>query len=52
MGTIQFLAVPYALYAQKSLEPGPPGPKGHPVPKGMPVIRVQITRICHSMVIT
>jgi len=28
MGTMQFLAVPYALYAQKSLEPGPPGPKG------------------------
>ena len=30
MGTMQFLAVPYALYAQKSLEPGPPGPKGDP----------------------
>lgn len=30
MGTMQFLAVPYALYAQKSLEPGPPGPKGNP----------------------
>jgi hypothetical protein len=28
MGTIQFLAVPYALYAQKSLEPGPQGPQG------------------------
>jgi hypothetical protein len=28
MGTMQFLAVPYALYAQKSLEPGPTGPKG------------------------
>lgn len=28
MGTMQFLAVPYALYAQKSLEPGPIGPKG------------------------
>ena len=28
MGTMQFLAVPYALYAQKSLEPGPQGPKG------------------------
>jgi hypothetical protein len=28
MGTMQFLAVPYALYAQKSLEPGPVGPKG------------------------
>ena len=34
MGTMQFLAVPYALYAQKSLEPGPPGPKGDPGPKG------------------
>lgn len=31
MGTMQFLTVPYALYAQKSLEPGPPGPPG---PKG------------------
>ena len=30
MGTMQFLAVPYALYAQKSLEPGPTGPKGDP----------------------
>ena len=28
MGTMQFMAVPYALYALKSLEPGPPGPKG------------------------
>ncbi len=28
MGTIQFLAVPYALFAKKSLEPGPQGPKG------------------------
>ena len=28
MGTMQFLSVPYALYAAKSLEPGPPGPKG------------------------
>jgi len=27
MGTMQFLAVPYALYAQKSLEPGPQGLK-------------------------
>lgn len=34
MGTMQFLAVPYALYAQKSLEPGPPGPKGDPGVKG------------------
>ena len=36
MGTIQFLAVPYALYAQKSLEPGPAGPKGDPGAKGDP----------------
>jgi hypothetical protein len=34
MGTMQFLAVPYALYAQKSLEPGPAGPKGDQGPKG------------------
>jgi len=33
MGTMQFLSVPYALYAAKSLEPGPPGPVG---PKGDP----------------
>jgi hypothetical protein len=30
MGTMQFLAVPYALFARKSLEPGPQGPKGDP----------------------
>jgi hypothetical protein len=36
MGTVQFLAVPYALYAQKSLEPGPAGAKGDPGPKGDP----------------
>jgi hypothetical protein len=30
MGTMQFFAVPYALYARKSLEPGPQGPKGDP----------------------
>ena len=36
MGTMQFLAVPYALYAQKSLEPGPAGPQGNPGPKGDP----------------
>jgi hypothetical protein len=36
MGTMQFLAVPYALYAQKSLEPGPAGPKGDSGPKGEP----------------
>jgi hypothetical protein len=34
MGTMQFLSVPYALFAQKSLEPGPQGPKGDPGPKG------------------
>jgi|WetSurMetagenome_2_1015567.scaffolds.fasta_scaffold06199_3 hypothetical protein len=36
MGTMQFLAVPYALYAQRSLEPGPEGPKGDQGPKGEP----------------
>jgi len=36
MGTNQFLAVPYALYAQTSLEPGPTGPKGDPGLKGDP----------------
>jgi len=36
MGTMQFLAVPYALYAQKSLEPGPEGPKGDRGDKGEP----------------
>jgi hypothetical protein len=35
MGTMQFLAVPYALYAQKSLEPGPPGPRGEQGPQGV-----------------
>jgi len=30
MGTMQFLAVPYALFAKKSLEPGPKGLKGDP----------------------
>ena len=34
MGTMQFLAVPYALYAQRSLEPGPAGPKGDKGEKG------------------
>jgi hypothetical protein len=28
MGTMQFLSVPYALYAARSLEPGPAGPVG------------------------
>jgi hypothetical protein len=36
MGTMQFLAVPYALYARRSLEPGPAGPKGDPGQKGEP----------------
>jgi len=35
MGTMQFLAVPYALYAQKSLEPGPQGPKGEQGERGL-----------------
>ena len=34
MGTMQFLAVPYALFARKSLEPGPEGPKGDTGPAG------------------
>jgi hypothetical protein len=33
MGTMQFMAVPYALYAAKSLEAGPEGPAG---PQGDP----------------
>ncbi len=33
MGTMQFMAVPYALYAAKSLEAGPQGPPG---PQGLP----------------
>lgn len=36
MGTMQFLSVPYALYAAKSLEPGPQGPPGPPGPQGPP----------------
>ena len=35
MGTMQFLAVPYALYAQKSLEAGPQGVKGETGPQGL-----------------
>jgi hypothetical protein len=35
MGTMQFLAVPYALYAQKSLEPGPTGARGEIGPQGL-----------------
>jgi hypothetical protein len=36
MGTMQFMAVPYALYAGKSLEPGPMGPAGPKGDKGDP----------------
>ncbi|MCU0457226.1 MAG: collagen-like protein [Bacteroidales bacterium] len=36
LGTWPFYAVPYALYAKKSLEPGPAGPKGDPGEKGEP----------------
>ncbi len=35
MGTMQFLAVPYALFALKSLEPGPQGPQGLPGVQGL-----------------
>jgi hypothetical protein len=35
MGTMQFLSVPYALFAYKSLEPGPQGPKGDPGSQGL-----------------
>jgi len=35
MGTMQFLAVPYALFAKKSLEPGPEGPAGPTGPQGI-----------------
>ncbi len=34
MGTLQFMAVPYALYAGKSLVPGPQGPPGIQGPPG------------------
>ncbi len=36
MSTMQFLSVPYALYAAKSLEPGPAGPPGIQGPPGDP----------------
>lgn len=39
MGTMQFLSVPYALYAQKTLEPGPQGPPG---PAGDPASDDQV----------
>ena len=41
MGTMQFLAVPYALYAQKSLEPGPQGPIGRTGPEGLQGVQGQ-----------
>jgi len=34
MGTMQFMAVPYALFAWKALEPGPAGEKGDTGPEG------------------
>lgn len=36
MGTSQFLSVPYALYSQNSLTPGPEGPPGPQGDKGDP----------------
>jgi len=41
MGTMQFLAVPYALYAQKSLEPGPQGLKGETGAQGIQGVQGQ-----------
>ena len=41
MGTMQFLAVPYALYAQRSLEPGPQGPKGETGSQGIQGVQGQ-----------
>lgn len=41
MGTMQFLAVPYALYAQRSLEPGPQGPKGETGQQGIQGVQGQ-----------
>jgi hypothetical protein len=35
MGIMQFLSVPYALYAEKSLEAGPQGSKGDTGPQGI-----------------
>lgn len=34
MGTMQFMAVPYALFAMKALDPGPAGEKGDTGPAG------------------
>jgi hypothetical protein len=45
MGTMQFMSVPYALYAQKSLEPGPEGPKGDPGPQGDPASDNQVLSV-------
>lgn len=36
MGISQFLSVPYAMYSQTSLTPGPQGPEGPPGEKGDP----------------
>jgi hypothetical protein len=36
MGTMQFMAVPYALYALQSLHAGPQGPQGPEGPQGPP----------------
>ena len=36
MGTMQFMAVPYALFASKALEPGPEGPRGADGQQGIP----------------
>lgn len=36
MGTMQFMAVPYALFASRSLEPGPQGTKGDTGAQGIP----------------
>lgn len=35
MGKMQFMAVPYAMFAYKSLEPGPQGLKGDTGPQGL-----------------
>ncbi|MCD4769227.1 MAG: complement C1q domain-containing protein [Bacteroidales bacterium] len=42
MGTMQFLSVPYALYAARSLEPGPEGPEGVQGPPGDPASDDQV----------
>lgn len=47
MGTMQFMAVPYALYAQKSLEPGPAGPQGNTGLRATPVILLPMIKQSH-----